>query len=99
MNLSYEEKLTELVLFAWRGDLTSAYMYLKSRCEENGPDIFSGTQKQDNGQWAQKETQEVLSQYQENFFTLRVTEHWSRLPREPRQYVLDKPALAEVWTR
>jgi len=27
-----------------------------------------------------------------NFFTLRVTEHWNRLPREPRE-VVDSPSL------
>lgn len=77
--ISYAEKLTELVLFAWRGgDLISAYKYLKSRCEEDGPDFLSGAQQQDKGQWAQSEIQEVLSQYQEHF-ALKVTEHWNRL--------------------
>jgi len=31
---------------------------------------------------AQTAAQEVLSEHQETLFTVRVTEHWHRLPRE-----------------
>ena len=52
--------------------------------------LSRGAQGQDKRQWAQTETQEVLFEHQETlFFTVRVTEHWHKLPRE----VAESPSL------
>jgi len=45
-----------------------------------GQALFSGAQRQDEGQRAQTEAEEVPSEYEEELLTLRVTEHWNRLP-------------------
>lgn len=46
-----------------------------------GQTIFSDSQWQKREQWAQTETQKVPPDYEEKF-SLRVAEHWNKLPRE-----------------
>lgn len=61
------------------GDLITVYQYL---CESSGEwdqALFGGDQQQDEVQWPQSGTQ---LNTRKNFFALRVTESWNRLPRE-----------------
>jgi len=44
--------------------------------------LSSGAQRQDKGQRAQTEAQKFQLKMRKNFSTLRLTEHWNRLPRE-----------------
>jgi len=85
-HLSYEERL--------RGDLINSYKYLKGGCQEDGARFFTvvpSDRTRGNGhKW--KHSKFHLNT-RKNFFTLRETEHWNRLPRE----VVDFPSL-EIFT-
>ena len=94
-HLSYEERLRDLGLFSMkkrrlRGDLLNAYKYLKGGCQEEGARLFSvvprdrtrvNRHKLKHGMFCLK--------MRKNFFPLRVTEHWNRLPRE----AVESPSL------
>jgi len=66
------------------------FKYLKGGCQEDGAKLFSvvpSDRTRGNGHRLKQKKLHVSMR--KKFFTLRVTEHWNRLPRE----VVDSPSL------
>jgi len=85
--LSYEERLRELGLFSLkkrrlREDLINAREYLLSGCQENGAKLFPVVCSHSTRGYEYKlKHKKFHLNMRKNFSTLRVTEHWNRLPR------------------
>jgi len=66
-----------------RGDLRNAYKYLQGGCPEDGSRLFSVVLSNwTRGKGAKVKHRMSQLNLRKNFFTLRVMEHWNRLPRE-----------------
>jgi len=57
----------------------------------SGQTLFSSAQRQDKGQWAQNDAQEVPLEHEEEL----LMEHWNRLPRG----IVESPSLEIFKTR
>ena len=85
-HLCYEERLRERGLFSLekrklRGDLVNASKHLQGGCQEDGARLFPVVPSdRTRGNGHKLKQRKLQLNMKKNFFTLRVTEHWNRLP-------------------
>ncbi|KFP38167.1 hypothetical protein N324_10688, partial [Chlamydotis macqueenii] len=92
-HLSCEDRLRELGLFSLeerrlQGDITAAFQYLKGAYKKDGERHRSCCDRT-RGNGFKIEGGRFRLDIKKKYFTLRVVEHWNRLPRE----VVDAPSL------